>query len=240
VLAQTVINGREIAYTVKRCKRKSIGLQIDHQGLRIHVPLQTALPYIETILQEKANWISKKLAQWENKKSLAVSWAHDATYPLLGEPWRIALKPSGEIEMAQYFAGETTEISMLQLTPRQIEKFVMTWYNQQAIIYFKERVVIYAQALNVPVPPLRLSNAKTRWGSCNSRGIISLNWRLIQMPQHLIDYVVAHELSHLIEMNHSRAFWELVASIYPECLIARKELKGYEFRIANTGAQKTT
>lgn len=227
MLAQAVINGREIAYTVKRCKRKSIGLQIDHQGLRISVPLQTGLPHIETILQEKANWITKKLDQWENKKSLAVTWTHDATYPLLDEPWRIALKPSGEIEMAQQLAGETTELSMLQLTPRQIEKFVMSWYSQQAIIYFKERVVIYAQALNVPVPPLRLSNAKTRWGSCNSRGIISLNWRLIQMPQHLIDYVVAHELSHLIEMNHSAAFWKLVGRVYPAYLITRKELKGY-------------
>lgn len=227
MLAQTIINGREISYTLKRCKRKSIGLQIDHRGLRISAPLQTSLPHIETILQEKANWLTEKLDQWENKKSLAVTWTHDATYPLLGEPWRIALRPSGEIEMGRHFDVKMTEISLLQLTPRQIEKFVMTWYSQQAITCFKERVVIYAQALKVPVPSLRLSNAKTRWGSCNSRGIISLNWRLIQMPQHLIDYVVAHELSHLIEMNHSTAFWKVVGSIYPEYLMARKELKGY-------------
>ena len=103
----------------------------------------------------------------------------------------------------------------------------MAWYGQQAITCFKQRIAIYAQALNLPVPPFRLSRAKTRWGSCNSRGIIHLNWRLIQMPLHLVDYVVAHELSHLIEMNHSARFWKLVESAYPEYLIARKELKEY-------------
>ncbi|MBY0473587.1 MAG: M48 family metallopeptidase [Nitrosomonas sp.] len=232
MLAQTILNGQEITYTLKRCKRKSIGLTIDHQGLRISVPLQTVLPQIETILREKAGWITKKLEQWENKKSLAMSWTRDAIYPLLGEPWHVALKSSGEIEMVRYFINETAnartaEQSLPQLNPRQIEKFVMAWYYQQAIACFQQRIAIYAQALNVRVPPFRLSRAKTRWGSCNSRGLIHLNWRLIQMPLHLVDYVVAHELAHLIEMNHSAEFWELVGGVYPGYLVARKELKEY-------------
>jgi len=228
----TILNGREITYTLKRCKRKSIGLTIDHQGLRISVPLQTALPHVETILREKADWITQKLEQWQNKKSLAPCWMQDATYPLLGEPWRIALKPSGEIGMARQLRNEAADVacagqSMPQLNPRHIEKFVMAWYGQQAITCFKQRIAIYAQALNVPAPPFRLSRAKTRWGSCNSRGVIHLNWRLIQMPLHLVDYVVAHELSHLIEMNHSPTFWEQVESVYPNYWMARKELKEY-------------
>ncbi|PXW86882.1 hypothetical protein C8R34_11245 [Nitrosomonas sp. Nm84] len=232
MFVQTILNGQEITYTLKRCKRKSIGLRIDGHGLSISVPLQTALPHIETILQEKANWITKKLQHWQCKQSLALTWAHDATYPLLGEPWRIALRPSGEIQMACQSANEVADSAFAeqftsQLNPRQIEKFVMVWYGQQAIACFKQRIAVYAQALNVSVPPFRLSRAKTRWGSCNSRGIIHLNWRLIQMPLHLVDYVVAHELSHLIEMNHSPAFWERVESVYPDYLVARKELKGY-------------
>ncbi len=99
---------------------------------------QAALPHVETILQEKANWITKKLKHWESKKSLALTWTHDATYPLLGEPWRIALKPSGEIQMACHSAIEAVDAAFAeqftsQLNPRQIEKFVMAWYGQQAI-----------------------------------------------------------------------------------------------------------
>lgn len=232
MLAQTTLNGREITYALKRCKRRSIGLRIDHQGLSISVPLQTALPHIDTILREKADWITKKLEQWENKKKLTLTWTHDATYPLLGEPWRIALKPSGEIQMACQSANAAVDAALAQqftaqLNPRQIEKFVMAWYGQQAITCFKQRIAIYAQALNVPAPAFRLSQAKTRWGSCNSCGIIHLNWRLIQMPLHLVDYVVAHELSHLLEMNHSARFWRLVENAYPNYLMARKELKEY-------------
>lgn len=225
--ATTTLNGREITYTLKRCQRKSIGLQIDHHGLRISAPLQTALPHIDTVLREKAGWITKKLDQWQAKKSLALTWMHDAAYPLLGEPWRIALKPSGEIEMARQFTCEAAQQPLAQLSPRQIERFVMAWYGQQAVACFKERIAIYAPALHVPPPPFRLSRAKTRWGSCNSRGLVTLNWRLIQLPLHLIDYVVVHELAHLIEMNHSKAFWGLVRAIYPDYQVARNMLKNY-------------
>ena len=232
MLAQTILNGQEITYTLKRCKRKSIGLKIDSDGLSISVPLRTALPHVETILQEKANWITKKLKHWENKKNLTLIWTHDATYPLLGDLWHIDMKTSGEIQMALHSTKEAGNEAlagqlMPELSPCQMEKFVMTWYYQQAITCFKQRITVYAQKLNVCPPLFRLSHAKTRWGSCNTSGMIHLNWRLIQMPLHLVDYVVAHELSHLIEMNHSATFWKLVESVYPDYLIARKELKEY-------------
>ena len=218
------LNGREITYTLKRSQRKSIGLTIDHQGLHISVPMHATSPHIDAVLRQKANWITQKLDQWQNKKSLTPVWTPDASYPLLGKPWRIAQKPTGEIEMAQHLADQSPQLA---LTPRQIETFVMHWYQQQASACFKERIAIYAQKLQLPTPPLRLSQAKTRWGSCNNRGLISLNWRLIQLPLHLIDYVVAHELAHLIELNHSKAFWAKVESIYSGYRSARRELKGY-------------
>jgi predicted metal-dependent hydrolase len=83
----------------------------------------------------------------------------------------------------------------------------------------------YATKLSVPHPQLRLSRAKTQWGSCDMRGIVHLNWRLIQLSLSLVDYVVAHEMSHLIEMNHSSAFWKTVESIYPNYLVVREELR---------------
>ncbi len=230
---QTVLNGREITYTLKRCKRKFIGLKIDSDGLSISIPLQATIPSVDSILQEKANWITQKLEHWKNKRKLALTWTNDATYPLLGESWQIAINTSGEIHMARHPVLEpenTADLKQLipKLSPRQIEKFVMAWYTQQAITCFKQRILMYAPKLNVhPSPLFRLSDAKTRWGSCNTRGVIHLNWRLIQMPLYLVDYVVAHELSHLIEMNHSAAFWKLVESAYPDYLVARKTLKEY-------------
>ena len=230
VQSQTFIRGRPIAYTLTRSRRKSIGLCIDHRGLRISAPLHTALPHIDVFLQKKAAWITPKLDLWSNKKSLGVEWAREAIFPLLGEPWRLVLQSSGEIAMAPQCSDDATKAPAIELTPRQVEKFVMSWYQQHAITCFKQRIDVYAQALRLSVPPFRLSNAATRWGCCNSRGLISLNWRLIQMPQHLIDYVVAHELAHLIEMNHSEAFWRLVENVFPNYLSVRKELRKYSMQ----------
>lgn len=222
-----LLSGQEITYTLTRSRRRSIGLQISRNGLRITAPLQTPLSHIDTVLQQKAGWITQKLEQWQRKKSLTLIWSLNTAYPLLNEPWRITQTPSGEIAMARALNGETPQPPAIELTPRQIEIFVMNWYQQQAITGFKQRIEFYAHALNVTTPPLRLSQAQTRWGSCNNRGIISLNWRLIQLPLQLVDYVLAHELAHLIEMNHSKAFWELVESIYPQYRHARQALRKY-------------
>ena len=232
MVARIFLNGQTINYTIRYSKCNYIGLKVDRYGLIIRVPFQTPLSDVEAVLQEKSNWIIKKLEHWENKESLELTWTHDAVYPLLGKHWRIAMKSSGEIYMTQQFSkGVLRQARMVQLlaqlNPYQIEKFVMAWYDQQAISCFKERIVVYARKLNICLPQFRLSRARTRWGSCNARGIIYLNWRLIQVPLHLIDYVVAHELSHLIEMNHSTVFWKLVESVCPDYREARTALKEY-------------
>jgi len=230
VQVQTLICGRSIAYTLTRSRRRSIGLCIDHRGLRISAPLHAALPQIDGFLQKKAEWITQKLDLWSNKKNLSLEWRQDAIFPLLGEPWRLTLQSSGEITMLPYCGDNVMKGPAIELTPHQVEKFVMSWYQQQAITCFKQRIDIYAQALSLPAPSFRLSNAATRWGSCNSRGLISLNWRLVQIPLHLVDYVVAHELTHLIEMNHSQAFWQVVERVFPNCRAGRKELRKYSIK----------
>lgn len=219
-----VLNGQKIDYTFKRSKRRSIGLRINESGLTVSAPLNEPLTSIESVLSKKANWLIKHLTHRENNQSTQLLWEKESTFPLLGQPWHLTLTSSDIIQMTPG-KSPTKEHKPITLTPHQIEIFVMAWYHKQAITCFNERVEWYANMLDVAVPPIRLSRAKTRWGSCNSRGIIRLNWRLIQMPIHLVDYVVSHELAHLIEMNHSSAFWCLVESIYPDYQTARKELK---------------
>lgn len=90
---------------------------------------------------------------------------------------------------------------------------------------FARRLEILSAKLGVPLPKLFLSNAKSRWGSCNSKKEIRLNWRLLQASPHIINYVICHELAHLKEMNHSAKFWAVVASIFPDYKAAEKELK---------------
>ena len=113
----------------------------------------------------------------------------------------------------------------VQADMQQIKDRVQGWLQNEAKRIFGERLVVYAEKLGVTYSIYALSSAATRWGSCSSDGKIRLNWRLIHFPMSIIDYVVAHELSHLREMNHSPAFWQTVESIFPEFREARHTLK---------------
>jgi predicted metal-dependent hydrolase len=97
--------------------------------------------------------------------------------------------------------------------------------REKARAVFSERLALHAPRLGVAAPPLRLSSARTRWGSCSHHGGISLNWRLIFMPLTVIDYVVCHELAHLKEMNHSPRFWSVVEQLCPDWRRLRLELR---------------
>jgi hypothetical protein len=85
----------------------------------------------------------------------------------------------------------------------------------------------FAPLLQVSPREVKLSAARTQWGSCTVQGVVRLNWQLVKMPLHLIDYVVVHELAHLLEMNHSPAFWRVVESACPGYRQCRAELRSY-------------
>jgi predicted metal-dependent hydrolase len=110
-------------------------------------------------------------------------------------------------------------------TPGQIRDAVQSWLQRQARRLFEERCRLFADRLRVRYTRLALSSAQTRWGSANANGAIRLNWRLIHFALPTIDYVVAHELAHLREMNHSPRFWDVVRSVLPEFERARGELR---------------
>jgi predicted metal-dependent hydrolase len=107
----------------------------------------------------------------------------------------------------------------------QIRDAVQAWLMQQAQANFKSRMDHFAPLLQVQWRKLRLSSAGTRWGSASADGSIRLNWRLIHFRQPVIDYVVAHELSHLRVMNHSATFWDTVATVVPDYADLRGQLK---------------
>lgn len=248
---QIYLTDRKIDYQLKRSQRKTIGLKIDHQGLQVSVPFSLPVSKIDCLLQTKADWIIKKLAVWENKSvSNHDEWTIDTQYSLLGDLWKLELQAGGNIQMVSvavdrkaspdalshmnsvtaHSSFDALSQSLSNITSEYIRIWVMDWYQAQATACFSERIEFYAGKLNILKPLFKLSQAKTRWGSCNNRGVIRLNWRLVQLPMQLVDYVIVHELCHLIEMNHSQAFWKLVADIYPEYQTARRKLKNYSLR----------
>ncbi|VWB81943.1 metal-dependent hydrolase [Burkholderia arboris] len=221
------LDSRMLEYRLKRSARRTIGFTIDGSGLSITAPRWVTLADIEAAISEKQRWIFAKLAEWktrtEQRALPQIDWRDGAQLPYLGKTVTIALGAG-----AVAFDADALRLSLplpVQADMQQIKDRVQGWLQGEAKRIFGERLPVYAEKLGVTYSMYALSSAATRWGSCSSDGKIRLNWRLIHFPMSIIDYVVAHELSHLREMNHSPAFWQTVESIFPEFREARHTLK---------------
>jgi predicted metal-dependent hydrolase len=218
-----------LEYKLKRSARRTIGFSIDGSGLSVTAPRWVTLADVENAISEKQKWIITKLAEWRNRveqRALPrITWEDGASLPFLGKPICIRLESSsGALEFNE--ADATLAIGLpTHADAEQIKDRVQSWLQTEAKRIFVERLDLYAVPLEVSYHTCALSSAATRWGSCSSDGKIRLNWRLIHFPMTIIDYVVAHELSHLREMNHGPRFWETVETVFPEFREARQTLR---------------
>ncbi len=221
----TLANGETIEYQIEHRARKTVGLKITDDGLIVHAPKRIFQFQLQELLQEKSNWIIKKLAAREQNYVPPIRWQDGETLQLLGNPFTLFAIQHSKNKQPQFDHDSLTIATPEPDNTDLIQRKVIQWYKKQALTDFSRRLEILAAKLNVATPPLKLSNAQSRWGSCSSRGDIRLNWRLLQAPPHIINYVICHELAHLKEMNHSAKFWAVVESIFPEYKAAEKELK---------------
>jgi predicted metal-dependent hydrolase len=220
--------GKPVTYTLKRSdKRRSIGLRIDDSGLTVSMPLRASEKWLHTVLNEKADWVVEKLGSWQSRKPAEQEWRDGANIPFRGETFTLRIIPS-LFNSPPQIRGEQLHVHVVDISDEsRIEKVVTLWYRREAERVFHECVAHYAPLMQVMPKQIKLSSAKTQWGSCTSRGVVRFNWQLVRMPLHLIDYVVVHELAHLVEMNHSAAFWRVVESACPDYAQCRAELRTY-------------
>jgi len=222
-----VLAGQHITYTLKRSgKRRSIGLRINDKGLTVSMPLNASESWLHEVLQLRAAWVVEKLDGWQARKPPAQEWTDGEFIPYLGEQLTLRVIASTSAAVTRQRHDELQVSFRGEIIPLRIERAVSLWYQEQALKLFAARVAHYAPRLGVAPQQVKLSAARTRWGSCTARGTLRLNVQLIKLPLYLIDYVVVHELAHLREMNHSAAFWRVVASACPDYLKLRRELKG--------------
>ncbi len=215
------LGARIVSYKLVRSRRRTLGMTIDQRGLRVGAPPRTPLREIERFLQHNTEWVLKKLEHWHGHgKSRHLVIRDGAPLPVLGEEYRVRVEPGAN---RVRWAGHTL---VLQARPdADLRQLARRALRHRALELFTERTARYAAKLHLPPPPVALSNAQTRWGSCSEASGIRLSWRLIHSPLWLIDYVVVHELAHLVEMNHSKRFWAVVERLYPDYQAAREELK---------------
>jgi predicted metal-dependent hydrolase len=220
------LSGRSISYTLKRSsKRRSIGLNIDEAGLAVSMPLRASEKWLQEVLREKAHWIIEKLDGWQANKPVDVHWTDGQQIHFMGEQLTLRVVDS-LFDAPPLLRGRQLFVHVADSRNQSVvEQAVTHWYRREAEVLLRERVEHFAPLLNVSPVQVKLSSARTQWGSCTARGAISLNWQLVKMPLRLADYVVVHELAHLVELNHSAAFWQVVKSVCPGYVKLRKDLR---------------
>lgn len=232
---QVMLGGVLVGYALQRVRRRSIGFVVDGAGLTVRAPAGVALAEIEHALHGKAGWIVRKLhevrALQQRREAGRIVWAHGAQLPYLGAPlWlQLGATPGARVRLIE--AGSAAPERALQLAlphdaaAQQARAQVQAWFQRQARSHFTARLEHFAPQLAVRWSSLRLSSARTRWGSASADGSIRLNWRLLHYAPALIDYVVVHELAHLREMNHSPRFWRIVEGVLPDYATRRRQLR---------------
>lgn len=227
-----------IGYVLQRSRRKSIGLTINDDGLQVTAPNWVTLGQIDAAVLDKAAWILDKLklrqARQQHLATADAQWREGGKIPYLGAYLVLAMDGTQKLPAftGMPLAPQDGDILRLALPTdadrSRVRDSVHAWLQQQAAALFGQRLQHFLDANGLKVKRWRLSSAATRWGSCSSDGNIMLNWRLIHFSHDIIDYVIAHEIAHLREMNHGRDFWREVGRILPGFEQARNALRQHD------------
>ncbi len=217
------IQNQPCAYQLKRSNaRRTLALSVGKQGLVVHAPWRLSVTEIEHFAHAKSSWIWEKLQHYATRTVREWAWRDGMRLLYLGR--EIVLNVSSHSQ-------QVVLIDDILHVPALSPKKIVAWYKHEAMRVFQWRLAEFAPQLDKLPTALRLTNARTRWGSCTSVGVIRLHWRLIQASMEEIDYVLAHELAHMTHMNHAAGFWQRVGVLLPDYRQPHLQLRraGYRY-----------
>ena len=215
------LGGRWTEYRFARRRRRTIGISVDASGLTVAAPLRAPWREVEAFLRLKERWIVAKLEEWSRVPPPAVLRGESGeSLPLFGQPVTL------EVRSGRRAVQRHPERLLLSAPARErAARVLIAWLKAQALVALAPRAAHFAARLAVTPRSVSLSNARTQWGACTEGGCIRLSWRLVHLEPRLADYVVAHEVAHLVELNHSKRFWNVLAGLYPDWRDARHRLE---------------
>jgi len=217
-----------ISYTLTRSNRKTLALYIRNGIVDVRAPLNARKSDIDRFVASKEQWITDKLAKsserMELRNSFALTYGDHVLYQ--GKQYPITAKQGNHIgfDDVSFFVPP-------DLTPDQVKHACSSIYRLLAKRDLTLKTLEYAKIMSVIPTAVRINGAKTRWGSCSAKNSVNFSWRLIMADGDVIDYVVVHELAHIIEHNHSESFWAVVESIIPDHKDRKQKLKELQHRL---------
>ena len=227
------VDGHVIAYTIRRSARRTrtIGVTVtpDRQVV-VLAPLDVRAAEAEDLVRRKAEWIVARLSAPAVELPPVTRIGERDSIPFLGAEIPLEVVDVSGRRAHALRTGHPLRVSVPAIAEgserdRLIEVSVLRWYAALAHSEVSKSVARWAPVVGVKPRELLIRNQKRRWGSCSTDGTLRFNWRLVMAEPALIDYVVVHELSHMLHLNHSPAFWAAVATAMPDFATRRAALK---------------
>lgn len=210
-----------------RSRRRSISLEITRNAqLIVRMPKYASLRDVERFVMEKKAWIEQKLQEaGENvQKHSPKKFVSGEKFYYLGEKYTLVTR-SQSIKSQSSKLEFNNGFYIFEGDIPYAKNIFIKWYKRQAKINIPKRVQWYAFHHNLKYGKITITSASRRWGSCTSTGNLNFTWKLILLPIKIMDYVVVHELAHLLQHNHSKKFWAEVEKMMPDYKERRKWLK---------------
>jgi predicted metal-dependent hydrolase len=212
--------GKTIRFEIKYKNRTSMSISIDLYGnIEVQAPKGISDERVIQALEEKWEWIQQKLNEMKDRTlgSKVKNYNHGENFLYLGKEYPIQISQDPAIEQDYaVFAEEMLHIFVKQLEEEKIRQALRRFYYQQCKMLVERSIKYYQSNFKSKPRSIRITDNKTNWGTCDSKQQLTFNWKLAMAPQQVIDYVVVHEMCHMVHLNHDRSFWRLVGKIIPD------------------------
>lgn len=212
--------GQTLSFEIVYKKRKSVGITIDIYGnVEVLAPRGTSDERVLQVIEEKWDWVQQKSNEMTERAlgQKVKVYDHGENFLFLGKEYPI--KVSQDINIDQdyvVFEGDMLKIYVKQHEDAKIQQALKRFYYQKCKMLVEQSIRSYQKHFKVKPRSIRISDSNSNWGTCDSRQQLTFNWKLAMAPQQVIDYVVVHEMCHLVHLNHDRSFWRLVGKILPD------------------------
>jgi len=213
-------SGKSIRFDIKYKNRTSIRMTFDSYGnIEIHAPKGTTNESVLQLLEVNWDLIQQNLTEMKGRLhgQQQKVYEHGESFLYLGNSYPIQIFQDKKIEQDYVvFEGDQLQIHVKQLEDEKVKQALKRFYYQQCKALVEKSITSYQSHFKTKPRSIRITDSKTTWGTCDSRLQLTFNWRLAMAPHKVIEYVVVHEMCHMVHLNHDRSFWRLVGKIIPD------------------------
>jgi predicted metal-dependent hydrolase len=216
-----------IPFEVRRSsRRKTVALAVDGAGdLMVTAPPQVPVDRLKDVVRAKAPWVVERVKRASDRPPPMASreFVTGETVLYLGRQYRLKVVHGSDEHPV--LKGGWLVVSAARRDPSSLRAGIVAWLREHAELYLPDRLVDICAGHGLCTPVLIVGEQKARWGSCDARGTLRINWRVIQAPIPVIDYVLLHELTHLAHPSHDRSFWSALGRKMPDYEARRQRLR---------------